>query len=223
CGGRRLRLCLVLRLEASHLLDQRGQLRVRQRSAVGQLVRLLPELVVRLAELALGLDVLNAFLRLRRRLLGGRLRLVEKSHSPSYPPRMLPKSPLPLRSPPPLAASRTRRAVRENGSVCSVTCPGPVMWTRKRPSPPPSACFSPLCIFTSYLTDGSTITMQPVSTTSVCPGARSKSTKPPPPCSQTVPLPVRRCRKSPSPPPMIPIPMRCASALEISSSPRWPR
>ena len=83
-----------------------------------QLGRNLSELVVGEAELALRLDVFDTLLRLRSRLLGRRLCLVEKAHdSLLQSPRMLPNSPLPLRSPLPAAASSTRRAVREKGRV----------------------------------------------------------------------------------------------------------
>ena len=42
----------------------------------------------------------------------------------SYPPSRLPSTPLPLRSPPPLAASRTRRAVREKGLAVALSGQG---------------------------------------------------------------------------------------------------
>src|SRR5438874_551860 len=135
-------------VQVTDLRDDRLQPRVRDLARPDQLERRLAELVVRAAQLALLLDVFDAFLRLRRRLLGGSLCLVEKSHcSRSYSrilPRRPPDSPCPL----PAAAS-TRRAVREKGRVWRVACPGPVMWTRKRPSPPNKLFAIPPCSFTS--------------------------------------------------------------------------
>src|SRR6185437_7663353 len=121
---------LELRLERTDLLDVLRQPRVRQLAALHEVEHRPPEVVVGLPELALRLDLLHALLRPCRRLLGCCLRLVQKSHAvSSYSPRMFPNRPLPLRSPPPLAACMTRLAVRPNGSVWSVTWPGPVMCT----------------------------------------------------------------------------------------------
>src|SRR5581483_2970299 len=189
--------------------------RIGDLAASDQLVRRLAELGVRLAQLTLRLDVFDALLRLRRSLLGRLLRLVEKTHRVSLlysriDPR---RPPMLLSSLPPPAAASTRRAVRENGSVCSVTCPGPVMWTRNKPSPPNKLFATPPCSFTSYFTVGSIITMQPVSMIKGWPGARSKSRKSPPACSHTVPLPFKRCRTNPSPPPWRPMPSFRANAL----------
>src|SRR5437763_9347194 len=75
-----------------------------------------------------------------------------------------------------------------------MTWPGPVMWTRKSPSAPKRLFLIPLCILASYLTVGSIMTKQPVSTTSRCPSARSKSGQSPPTCSHIVPVPLPNLR-----------------------------
>src|SRR5438067_2278461 len=71
---------LELRLERLDPLDDRVEVGVRDRPGLRELVRLLAELVVGLAQLALRLDVLRRILCLRRRLLRLLLHLVEKAH-----------------------------------------------------------------------------------------------------------------------------------------------
>src|SRR2546430_4243814 len=120
-----------------HTSELQSQSNVVCRLLLEKKKRLLAELRVGLAQLALRLHVGDALLGLCGRLLRLLLHLLQKTHfSLLYPPRMLPSRPLPPFSPPPCAASSTRWAVRWNGRVWRVTWPGPVMWTRKRPSPP---------------------------------------------------------------------------------------
>src|SRR5436190_16503367 len=71
---------LELRLQRADALRKRVQRRRRHRAALDQLERPLPELAVRLGELAPRLQLACGLLRLDRRLLGGRLHLLQESH-----------------------------------------------------------------------------------------------------------------------------------------------
>src|SRR5207245_11270761 len=78
--GLRRGLVLHTRLKLADFLDHRGELRVSDLAARRQSVGHLAELPVALGQFALRLDVLDALLRLARRLFSRRLRLVQKAH-----------------------------------------------------------------------------------------------------------------------------------------------
>src|SRR5579859_4557880 len=92
--------------QAAYLLGRRGQVRVRELPLLDQLVCRLAELLVRVRERALGLNVVDALLDPGRCLISGRLGLVQKSHHISpvdsrrmFPIRTPPAPPVPLASP----------------------------------------------------------------------------------------------------------------------------
>src|SRR5690242_21402943 len=76
-GRRRGGLLFELRLQRLDLLDSCIEPRVGELARFDELERALAELAVGLAQLALRLHLFDAFLRLRGRLLGGLLCLVE--------------------------------------------------------------------------------------------------------------------------------------------------
>jgi hypothetical protein len=86
------------------------------------------------------------------------------------------------------AAASMRPAMRENGSDCSQTWPGPVSVARNTPSPPKIMLLMPPTGFTSKPTVSVSATTQPVSTSMRSPAASSRSTTVPPACTKTQPV-----------------------------------
>src|SRR5262249_18681574 len=98
---------LELLLQPPDLLRRRLEARMGELAALDQPERRLAQVVVRLPELALGLDILDALLRLRDGLVRNGLRLVEKPHL-----SLLDRSPPSIAAAAPLLAKRAA-SVRE--------------------------------------------------------------------------------------------------------------